>query len=156
MIGTASGECVGLPLYLVGHDLGSLVSALFLQERNHQVSGALLSGMPIARRKACSGTRALYEGLLATMLPRLRLRAQSTRAIQQLRARDMGPPFLLLYAQRDPLFDSGASERFTREAPQGQLQRYPGPEREIFQGPGHEAVFADMLAWLRETEENPA
>ena len=138
-----------------GAGRGNRTRRVWIRSRtpNHQVSGALLSGMPIARRKACSGTRALYEGLLATMLPRLRLRAQSTRAIQQLRARDMGPPFLLLYAQQDSLFDSGTSERFTREAPQGQLQRYPGPEREIFQGPGHEAVFADMLAWLNDREE---
>lgn len=75
VMGAAGGRCPGRPLYLVGHDLGALVSALFLQERQADVAGALLSGMPLSQPAACSTLRALSSRLLAALAPRWRLRA---------------------------------------------------------------------------------
>ena len=68
-------ECPERPLYLVGHDLGGLVCALFLQERPDDLAGALLSGTPLPRRGGRTPLRAVYTGLIARVAPRLKLRA---------------------------------------------------------------------------------
>lgn len=74
VMGAAAAECPEQPLYLVGHDLGALVSALFLQEREPKVAGALLSRMPLSRPAARSPLCTLYAKLLGSVAPRSRPR----------------------------------------------------------------------------------
>ena len=186
VMGPVREECPDRPLYLLGHDLGALVSALFVQERAPDVAGALLSATPLTKPVGAATLRATCANLLAAVAPRWRLRAgrrgedptaapdcfedplverggitaslraQFLRATARLRAGALNRPVLLLQGERDPRCDPSAGQRFAQQAPQGQLRTYPGLTQGILQAPSRERVFSDMLAWLHEREENPA
>ncbi len=190
VIGDTRGEHQERPLYLVGHDLGGLVSALFLQEHPADLAGGLLSGTPLSGRRGRAPLSALSSRLMARVAPRWKLRiamdlqslsedpavvseiledplaefshataslvAQSFRAMRRLHGSALQRPVLLLRGERDSLCDRSASERFAREAPQGQLRSYSGRGHEIFHESTREEVFADMLGWMSEREEEAA
>jgi alpha-beta hydrolase superfamily lysophospholipase len=61
-------------------------------------------------------------------------------------------PMLLLHGGDDPLCPAEGSRRFFAElgTPTSDLRIYPGLRHEIFNEPEREAVFADLLAWLRD------
>lgn len=84
------------------------------------------------------------------------LRAQILRATGRVHASTLRHPVLLLQGERGTRCDPATTQHFVREAPHARLLRYPQLPHAIFQTRNPEGIFADMLAWLRETEETPA
>lgn len=68
-------EHPGLPLYLVGHSMGGLVTLAFLVERRPLLSGAVTSGPALAVGEGVSRARAAAARLLRRVAPRLALSA---------------------------------------------------------------------------------
>lgn len=79
-------------------------------------------------------------------------------ACQQGLARSMQLPTLFLQAGDDLLVDPEATRTVYEQVPHDRkaFKLYPGKYHEIFNDPGKEAVFADMLNWLREQELVPS
>jgi lysophospholipase len=62
----------------------------------------------------------------------------------------VGPPLLALHGVDDPICAALGSEVFAAAAPSGRYLGFPGMRHEIFNEPGHEAVFEVILGWLHE------
>jgi alpha-beta hydrolase superfamily lysophospholipase len=82
------------------------------------------------------------------------LAAELLSAIQRTEGRgaDVNVPALVLHGALDPMCRVEGSEAFARELREGQLKTYPGMLHEIFNEPGHEAIFQDALEWIRQRE----
>ena len=61
---------------------------------------------------------------------------------------------LALHGSDDPLCAAAGSEAFAGAAPRGQYRSYPGMRHEIFNEPGRESVFEDVLGWMRALESD--
>jgi alpha-beta hydrolase superfamily lysophospholipase len=59
-------------------------------------------------------------------------------------------PTLVLHGRDDSICPARASEVFAASVPQGRLRIYDGMRHEIFNEPENEAVFQDVLDWMRE------
>jgi alpha-beta hydrolase superfamily lysophospholipase len=65
-------------------------------------------------------------------------------------ARRLHCPWLVCVGEADRVARPGPAIRAARRAPLGELRTYPGIDHfDIYDGPGHEAVVADELAFLR-------
>ncbi|HZO05006.1 MAG TPA: alpha/beta fold hydrolase [Solirubrobacterales bacterium] len=59
-------------------------------------------------------------------------------------------PWLVCVGEADQVAHPGAAIAAARRAPQGELRAYPGVDHfDIYDGPEHEALVADQLAFLR-------
>lgn len=59
----------GIPIFLVGHSMGSLIVVDFLRDRQPSISGAVLSGAPLALPAGLSAARRVVAGLLRHLAP---------------------------------------------------------------------------------------
>ena len=59
-------------------------------------------------------------------------------------------PTLVLHGRDDPICPAWTSEAFAGAVPQGRFRIYDGMRHEIFNEPENEAVFQDVLGWMRE------
>jgi alpha-beta hydrolase superfamily lysophospholipase len=65
-------------------------------------------------------------------------------------ARGLHCPWLVCVGEADQVARPGPAMRAARRAPKGELRTYPGVDHfDIYDGPAHEAVVADQLAFLR-------
>lgn len=65
-------------------------------------------------------------------------------------ARRLRCPWLVCVGEADQVAAPGPAIRAARRAPQGELRTYPGVDHfDIYDGPEHEAVVADQIAFLR-------
>jgi alpha-beta hydrolase superfamily lysophospholipase len=65
-------------------------------------------------------------------------------------ARDLHCPWLVCVGEADRVARPGPAIRAARRAPRGELRTYPGIDHfDVYDGPGHEAVVADQLAFLQ-------
>jgi alpha-beta hydrolase superfamily lysophospholipase len=69
----ARDEHPGLPLFVVGHSMGGLVTASYLVERQPALTGAVLSGPALALGQGAPRVRVAIARLLGSVAPRLRL-----------------------------------------------------------------------------------
>ena len=66
-------------------------------------------------------------------------------------ARRLHCPWLVCVGEADRVARPGPAIRAARRAPLGELRTYPGIDHfDIYDGPGHEAVVADEIAFLRQ------
>lgn len=66
-------------------------------------------------------------------------------------------PWLVCVGEADRVARPGAAIAAARRAPKGELRTYPGIDHfDIYDGPGHEAVVADEIAFLRRHVLAPA
>lgn len=65
-------------------------------------------------------------------------------------ARDVRAPMLFLVAEGDTAASNRLTEHAAREAPRGELRRYPGSHFSAYQGPVFEQMVADETAFLVE------
>ena len=73
----------GLPIYLMGHSMGGLLSAAYLTNRPPQVSGAILSGSLVKVPDYVSDFTLQVGKFLSAILPKLRLIAIEKEAISR-------------------------------------------------------------------------
>lgn len=59
-------------------------------------------------------------------------------------------PTLVLHGRDDPICPAWTSEAFAGAVPQGRFRIYDGMRHEIFNELENEAVFQDVLGWMRE------
>lgn len=65
-------------------------------------------------------------------------------------ARSLHCPWLVCVGESDRVALPGPAMRAARRAPRGELRTYPGVDHfDVYDGPVHEAVVADQLAFLR-------
>jgi alpha-beta hydrolase superfamily lysophospholipase len=79
------------------------------------------------------------------------LAAELLSAIQRTEGHgaDVRVPMLVLHGAEDPMCRVEGSQAFARELREGHFHSYPGMRHEIFNEPGHEAIFQDALDWIR-------
>jgi alpha-beta hydrolase superfamily lysophospholipase len=65
------------------------------------------------------------------------------------RAADVRVPVLVLHGAEDSMCRVEGSEAFARDLREGRFEAYPGMRHEIFNEPGHEAIFEGALEWIR-------
>jgi len=65
---------------------------------------------------------------------------------------DVHLPMLMLHGEADPVCPADATRSFFADLDPSQsvMRIYPKLLHEIFNEPEHEAIFGDVLAWLRE------
>jgi alpha-beta hydrolase superfamily lysophospholipase len=68
------------------------------------------------------------------------------------RGAEIALPTLVLHGRDDPICPARASETFAGTVPRGRLRIYDGMRHEIFNEPENEAVFQDVLDWMREQD----
>jgi alpha-beta hydrolase superfamily lysophospholipase len=69
-----------------------------------------------------------------------------------LRGAQISLPLLALHGRDDPICPSWTSEAFAKAVPRGRFRIYDGMRHEIFNEPGSEAVFQDVLSWMCEQD----
>jgi alpha-beta hydrolase superfamily lysophospholipase len=65
------------------------------------------------------------------------------------RAADVRVPVLVLHGAEDSMCRIEGSEAFARDLREGRFEAYAGMRHEIFNEPGHEAIFQGALDWIR-------
>jgi alpha-beta hydrolase superfamily lysophospholipase len=74
--GLAKQESPGLPLFIVGHSMGGLISAAYARERKPQgVAGLALSGPALMPPAAFPGSQRLLIGMLRRLVPRMTIQS---------------------------------------------------------------------------------
>ncbi|HCY85032.1 MAG TPA: alpha/beta hydrolase [Desulfobacteraceae bacterium] len=105
-------------------------------------------------------TAYVNDPLVSTGKVTARLASQMLGACRRVtdHARDIRLPLLILQGGADALVDPEGSEEFHRAvgATDKNLVVYPGKFHEIFNDPGHDAVFADILEWLNARIASPS
>ena len=74
VVGSAAGESVALPVFVVGHSMGGLVAAAWVVERAAGARGVVLSGAALSLGGAPSGARLLMLRALRRVMPRRSIR----------------------------------------------------------------------------------
>ncbi len=124
MLTAVRGEHPGLPVTIVGHSMGGLISTAFVRERKPEIASLVLSGPALGLGPAMRGTRALALRGLAPILPRLRM--ASGLPADGL-SRD---PEVVRRYQEDPLVDTHLTLRLALEMMRG-IERTAGGGQEI-------------------------
>lgn len=178
----------GIPVFIVGHSMGGLISSAWLTDHQEKADGAILSGPAVKVPDHLSRFSLALSGLLSRVLPGMgviRVESQgisrdpevvkayvndplvstgkvSARMAAELlaacdRITDGGAeriklPLLILQGGADSLVDPDGAGQFLRAlgSSDKHLTVYPDKFHEIFNDPGHDRVFADMLAWLEQ------
>jgi len=151
------------PVYLLGHSLGGLIAAAYVEDRPSDApAGLILSspflrlGMPVPPLKL-SAARLLSLVAPAVNIGNTLDPADLSHDQEVVRAYGTDSaagrirlPLLLLYADADAVADPQAGrELFERAAsPDKTVHCYEGYYHELFNETGRDAVFADLAAWL--------
>jgi alpha-beta hydrolase superfamily lysophospholipase len=161
----------GLPVYLLGHSMGSFIAIAYAAKHQNELTGLILSGGGIGtgRRPASAGPAQLD---LSTTLSRdpavgeayrndpLVYTGPSPESRREAMvsfwselpemARAITLPVLIVAGADSPLGDGPGSERLfeTVSSKDKTLKLYDGLLHEIFNEPERDVVFADVEAWL--------
>lgn len=73
----------GLPIYLLGHSMGGLLSAVYLTDHSHQIRGAILSGSLVRVPDYVSAFLIQIGEILSAILPKYRIIGFDTEGISR-------------------------------------------------------------------------
>jgi alpha-beta hydrolase superfamily lysophospholipase len=106
----AKGESVGLPMVIVGHSMGGLISAAYARERQPDgVAGLALSGPALLPPTAFPGSQRVMMRVLSKLLPRMTVQSV---VVPEALSRD--PEVGRRYIE-DPLVDTGMTAGLAAE-----------------------------------------
>lgn len=163
----AAEENPGIPLVLIGHSMGGLITAAYLLERGHKPDYVVFSGPAIVplldasdRRidatrlsKDPAVQRAYMEDPLVLrerVTDELFLRLADGLALLPGRAAALSLPTLLIHGGDDPLCSAEGAEFWLRSSRIEDLtvKVYPGGRHEMFNETNKDEVLADLWQWL--------
>ena len=99
LVGLASSEHPGLPIYVIGHSMGGAVALSYATSHQERLAGLILSG-PLAALEAAPPVQRLIARALSALVPRLPLIAIDASQI----SRD---PAVVASYEQDPLVYHG-------------------------------------------------
>ncbi len=175
LVQRAHAEHPGVPLVLIGHSMGGMIAARYLQRFPHEVTCAVLSGPVIGRWSAVTDLLALDE-IPATPIDittlsrddevgeryaadelvwhgdfkRPTLQALATTIDKINSSGPLPVPTLWLHGEDDQLVPiEGSREGWEKiRAGDSEQKSYPGARHEIFNETNKDEVVADVLAFV--------
>jgi len=158
---------LGLPLVLLGHSMGGLITTAYMLEKPRKPDLLVLSGPAIVpildpNDRTIDPTRLskdpeLWRAYLDDPLilrervdPELFVRLGEGLALLPGRAGEISVPLLLIHGDEDRLCSAEGAKMYVEASSCRDLtvQLYPGGRHEMFNETNREEVLADLLSWL--------
>ena len=151
----------GVPLFLLGHSNGSLISARYALAHGDGIRGLVLSGIPIRAAVKVNPVKLKLGFFLAGIAPKLTLPSEidpytlcHDEKVTDLlsRAGEFSHPVLFQHGGDDRACDPPSAVEFYEKIASGdkRMQMYEGLWHEIFNEPEKEKILDTAASWIEE------